>query len=121
MRICLMLVGLAILSCKQEQPPFDSKKIEGRWIITEALRKNRATQTLDGAILSITHDQMTHNFYGSDTTMNITWGSNYMLVDTTHFKIEGYLDSLLILSFNVQKYPFRLTLKKLKENQTEDY
>jgi hypothetical protein len=121
MRIRLLIIALTILSCKQEKPPFDSKKIEGRWIITEALRKNRATQTLDGAILSISHEQLTHNFYGTDTTMQITWGSDYMLVDTTHFKIEGYLDSLLILSFNVKQYPFRLTLKKLNENQTEDY
>ena len=120
MRIIIFGFILISIGCKNDVPPFDAKTIEGRWMITEAMRKNRQTQTLDGAILSISQTQLTHNFYGTDTTLDITWGSNYMLADTNKYIIEAHLDSLLILKVNLQKFPFRITCKRLNDNQTEE-
>ncbi|MEP7321357.1 MAG: hypothetical protein ABI761_05535 [Saprospiraceae bacterium] len=121
MRVITWCILLLLIGCKHEDPPFDSKKIEGRWIVSEAKRKHRPTQTIEGAIISITHDQLSHNLFGTDTAYQITWGKNFMLADTTHYFIEANLDSILILNVNLLKYPFRITLKKLKDDQTEEY
>jgi hypothetical protein len=121
MRVIVWGILLLWIGCKHDDPPFDSKKIEGRWIVSEAKRKYRPTQTIEGAILSISHDTLSHNLFGTDTSLQISWGKNFMLADTTHYFIEASLDSILILNVSLQKYPFRITLKKLKDNQTEEY
>ncbi len=124
MRLVFIGLMVAFFSCKNDPtlitPPFDSSLIAGRWVITDAMRKNRTTQTINGAILEISDTTLTHNMYGQDSTYSITWGSNYLISSKDTFFIEKNLDSLLILKCVLLRHPFRLSLKRLKEVQGED-
>lgn len=122
MRLVYLCLIILLFGCKSDPPipAFDGSKIAGRWIITDAVRKNRSTQTINGAIFEISDTTLVHNMYGQDSTFKISWGPHSMITATDTFFIETNLDSLLILTCVLQRFPFRLSLKKLKEYQSEE-
>jgi len=89
-------------------------------MVIEAQRNNRFTQTLNGAIFSITGTEMHHNLYGVDSSYQITWGKEAIWTPSSVYKIESSLDSILVLYTTLHEFPFRLSLKKMDIIQTEE-
>ncbi len=113
--VCLVIFFVACKNGPPPVPPFDGSKIEGRWIIVDAIRKNRNTQTINGAIFDISDTSLTHNLFGQDSTSKITWGPSSMITPTDTFYIDSSLDSILVLKCVLQRLPLRLSLKKINE------
>lgn len=111
---------LASIGCKHEVPvvAFDSTSIEGNWLVTEALRNNKHTQTLNGAEFNISRDHLTHNLYGADSSYQIQWGQGYIYSPHDTFHIESIVDSFMVLQVLLQRHNFKFSLKK-QTNQTE--
>jgi hypothetical protein len=89
-------------------------------MVVEAHRNNRLTQTVNGAIFSISDSELQHNLYGADSTYSITWGKESIITTSTSYKIESSQDSMLVLFTTLHEYPFRLSLKKINFIQTEE-
>ena len=111
---------LATICCKQEAPAvvYDSTKVEGNWLVTEALRNNKHTQTLNGAEFNISKDHLTHNLYGADSSYLIQWGQGYIYAPRDTFRIESIVDSFMVLQVLLQQHNFKFSLKK-QTDQTE--
>jgi len=120
MRSLPFLVMIILTGCKSEPPTYEKNKILGRWMVIEAHRNNRPTQTVNGAIFSISNQELQHNLYGADSTYAITWGKEAILTSVSSYTIESQQDSMLVLFTTLQEYPFRLSLKKIDFIQTEE-
>lgn len=120
MRSLPVFLMILVFGCKSDPPTYEKNKILGRWVVIEAHRNNRLTQTVNGAIFSITNSELQHNLYGADSTYPITWGKESIITSSTAYKIESSQDSMLVLYTTLQEYPFRLSLKKINLIQTEE-
>jgi len=121
MRILLLGVWFGvILGCKSEPPLFDKNKVKGTWIVTEASRNNRITQTVNGAVFKISDTELTHNLYGSDSSYAIQWSREAIVTGQAAYTVETAQDSLLVLATILHNFPFRLSLKKTTPPQTEE-
>ncbi len=98
----------------------DSTKLYGRWTILDALRNNRPTQTITGAIFFIQPSQLTHNLLGTENVYQYQIkDSTLQASDQTYYKIEYLNDSLLIINTLIQNHRFKMSLKKLPEQTLE--
>lgn len=120
MRSLTLLILILFFGCKSDPPLYDKNKVLGRWVVTEAQRNNRITQTVNGAVFSISEGELQHNLYGVDSTYVITWGKESIVTPTSHYTIESAQDSILVLNTTLHDYPFRLSLKKISLIQTEE-
>lgn len=120
MRSLPVVFMVLVFGCKSDPPTYEKNKILGRWMVMEAQRNNRLTQTVNGAIFSISETELEHNLYGVDSTYSITWGKEAMLTASSQYTIESSKDSILVLFTTLNEYPFRLSLKKISSIQTEE-
>ena len=98
----------------------DSTKLYGRWTSLDALRNNRPTQTITGAIFDIQPSQLTHNLLGTENVYQYQIkDSTLQASDQTYYKIEYLNDSLLIINTLIQNHRFKMSLKKLPEQTLE--
>ena len=77
------------------------------WLVTEALRNNKHTQTLNGAEFNISKDHLTHNLYGADSSYLIQWGQGYIYAPRDTFRIESIVDSFMVLQVLLQRHNFK--------------
>ncbi|MEP7269783.1 MAG: hypothetical protein ABI844_19360 [Saprospiraceae bacterium] len=121
MRVMLFCFGILLIQCKNQ----DSKSIHqtqsisrdlinGNWTVTNAIRNNRPTQTINGAIFTISEGKMTHNLYGIDKTYDFTMVDSTLLAsDQTKYKIEFLTDSILVINTVLQTFHFKMSLKRI--------
>ncbi len=121
MRVVLLCVWCGVMvGCRSEPPLFDKNKVKGTWVVTEAIRNNKVTQTVNGAVFTISETQLTHNLYGADSSYKITWSREAILAGPAAYTVEAAQDSLLVLATILHNFPFRLSLKKTTHLQTEE-
>lgn len=120
MRLLALAVFFMFYNCKNKQvltevvkPLLDTTKLYGRWMILDALRNNRPTQTINGAIFEINGNHIVHNLMGGENAYQFKIkDSTLHASDQTNYNIEYLNDSLLIINTMIQNYKFRMSLKK---------
>lgn len=120
MRLLPVFLVILGVGCKSEPPTYDKNKVIGQWVVVEAHRNNRVTQTVNGALFSISDKDLKHNLYGQDSIYQIIWGKESINTPGSSYKIESSRDSLLVLYTTLHNYPFRLSLKRVAFVQTEE-
>ena len=127
MRLLTLPIVFILYCCKNNSASLgiakiqlDSTKLYGRWTILDALRNNRPTQTITGAIFDIQPNQLTHNLLGTDIEYQYQIKDSTLLAsDQTMYRIEYLNDSLLIINTLIQNHKFKMSLKKLPEQTPE--
>ncbi len=127
MRLIALAVFVILYSCKHystsaELPanPLDTSKLYGRWMVIDALRNNRPTQTITGAVFALESNQISHNLSGTENLSQFDLKDSTLYAsDQTQYKIEYLNDSLLILYTLIQNNKFRMSLKKLPDYSSE--
>ncbi|MBK6544196.1 MAG: hypothetical protein IPO78_10675 [Saprospiraceae bacterium] len=113
-RITLLLYLLTFLGCKQENK-IDLEFLKGKWVIVEASRNTKRTNTLDGAFFFFEQNILTTNFMGSETQANYILNKNELTLtkglDYT-FQLEKTRDHYLLMHTKIQKADFLFKLKK---------
>ena len=106
------------IACKVKSPVEEKKQLSkdqlfGHWIIQDAIRNNRPTQTINGAVFIIDSVQISHNIFGQDNQFLYQIAdSSITTADQTIFNVEFLNDSLLMMNAYIQQYKFRFALKK---------
>lgn len=107
-------------SCKNEsnQADFDKNLLVGRWELDKAWRNGKQTETLTGAyyefgndgkmLTNLTPNLMDDNFSYEFSGSEIKQQSDPEVI----LSVENLNDSLLVMSMTINKFPFRLQLKK---------
>lgn len=112
--IRLLLTIVILASCKDEMA-IESDYLEGKWLVVEAMRNGKLTNTLDGAFFNFGGIVMTTNFLGvehqaefklKNNDINLTKGLDY----TFHLKKLG--GNILELKTEIQKTEFIFKIKK---------
>ncbi len=109
----ILLIGV-LASCKDEGR-IAPEYLSGKWLITEALRNDKKTNTLNGAFFYFEGNIMTTNFLGienqavfelKDNTIYTTKGFEYT------FRLKKESASTMEVKVEIQKTPFVFKLKK---------
>ena len=111
---------MTLLACQNEpqQSDFDQSRLTGRWEIDKAWRNGKQTETLtgtyyefgeDGAMRTnltptLVEDEFSYDFSGNE----IKQKSEPAVIYT----VQSLTDSLLVFSMTINKFPFRLQLRK---------
>lgn len=101
-------------ACKDEMaiPP---DYLEGKWVVTEAMREGKLTNTLDGAFFNFGGVVMTSNFLGvehqaefklKNNVIKLTKGLDYT------FHLKKLATNTLELKTEIQKTEFIFKIKK---------
>lgn len=121
MRVVLLCAWFGMMmGCRSEPPLFDKNKVKGTWVVTEASRNNRITQTVNGAVFTISETELTHNLYGVDSSYKIIWSKEAILAGQAAYTVETAQDSLLVLATTLHHFPFRLSLRKTSHLPAEE-
>jgi hypothetical protein len=109
--LCLMT---ALFSCENEKiikPDF----LLGKWLVIEASRNNKSTNTLDGAFFFFEENILTTNFQGFENQAEYTIENNHLKLtkglDYT-FHLEKSEMKYLIMSVKIQNTNFVFKLKR---------
>lgn len=92
-------------------------QLMGHWKITEAIRSERATTTMDGMFFEFKPEgEMVTNITGEDETYRYELTDEQILqregTIEADYLIESLLDSQLIVTTTLGGKPFRITLAK---------
>ena len=109
---------------KKDTPTFDGDQLIGRWEIIEAYRNGKKTETLTDTFYEFDRSgKLSTNLTPSATKEEYDYkfdGSEIKQAGglETVYQVENLTDSLLVLSMNINKFPFRLTLGKVVAQDT---
>lgn len=102
------------MSCKNEKL-VDEEYLTGKWVIYDASRNNKKTNTLDGAFFFFNHNIVTTNFQGvenqaeftlQDNELHLTKGLNYT------FHLYKSPNTELIMTTRIQNTNFEFKLRR---------
>lgn len=125
--VCILSFYLFI-ACKPKGPILEKNQLNkeqlyGQWMIQDAMRNNRPTQTVNGAVVIVDSLLIKHNIFGSDGEFTYQVKDSVITTsDQSMFKVEFLNDTLLMMNTLIQNYKFRFSLKKqsLIENRPID-
>jgi hypothetical protein len=110
--VCLLLPF--VYACNSDKK-IDEEYLQGKWIITEALRNGKKTNTLDGAFFFFDQKILTTNFEGIENQAEYTLVHNELKLtkglDYT-FHLKRTADPLLVMTVKIQNVDFEFKLKK---------
>jgi len=114
------------MSCQDQpaaDPPatFDREGIIGKWVLTQAMRNGKHTESLKDAYFQFhTAHDLTTNVFGEDTDQQIIWSDSIATVidSSMHYKVDHLQDDTLVINFGLQRYVFDLTLVKDETNDS---
>ncbi|MBK9109139.1 MAG: hypothetical protein IPM92_12430 [Saprospiraceae bacterium] len=116
MKRLLYFIGfIGILAACKDENQIDPEFLTGKWIVQQAFRNEKLTNTLEGAFFFFDGSIMTSNFLGVEqqahyvlkkNDLQLTKGLDY----TFHLKKQG--DHQLELKVEIQKTLFVFKLKK---------
>jgi hypothetical protein len=127
-RVVLLVSLFSISACKSkknatEKTQINPDQLYGHWLIQDAMRNNRPTQTINGAVFLIDSVVVRHNIFGGDAeyVYQIT-DSAITTSDQIKYNVEFLNDTLMYMNALIQNYKFRFSLKKQLtiENQIKD-
>lgn len=108
------LIALFIFSCVPDKR-IDRAYLQGKWVVIEASRNQKKTNTLDGAFFYFDQYVLTTNFMGEENQatyelakdqLKLTKGMDYT------FKLQRTADQYLLMTTKIQNTDFSFKLKK---------
>ena len=110
--ICTLFISFSFTHCNisPNETELVKAKVIGRWTVNNALRNNRNTQTLNGAVMDISETQLIHNFYGIDSTYTISWKGQKIVANHDTFTIDVVQDSVMVVRVRLSNYNFKLSM-----------
>ena len=114
--ICLLLVSGFFLTCGDDDSTKEADLL-GRWNITEAIRDNKPTTTMDGMYFEFAEGgQLQTNMTGEAEAYQYEVDDEQILqrggTIETDYIIETRLDNQLVLTTMLGGKPFRITLAR---------
>lgn len=103
---------------EKEQPEkkFSYNQVVGEWVITEAHKGGKKTGMLEGAYFKFQpENKMSTNLTGAEITYDIQVDKNVIQQKGNveiHYTVESIQDTIMVLTFNMRGYPFKLNLTK---------
>ncbi len=116
MRLLLLFFSIVILSSCIPDQSIKKEQLFGKWIVTEALRNNKKTNTLEGAFFYFDQDVLTTNFMGLENQASYEINKNILQLtkgmDYTFHLERTSVDSEITMKTKIQKTEFQFKLKK---------
>lgn len=117
--LCICMVSL--MSC-EEEAVVNPDLLIGRWDIDEALRNNKATESLSDLYYEFSKDgTMKTNLSGATETGKYELDEQTLVVQDTRmdatYQVETLSDSFLVMSTVLQKFNFKFTFQRVIQEE----
>ena len=105
---CLLFGALLISGCQDDKKKQMLQKLSGKWDLQEALRNNKATESLQNAYYEFRPDgSMTTNITGVEETTPFELDKNILtqrVVPVVAYRIDQLDERNLVLATNIQSF-----------------
>ena len=113
--LILSFFSLLLASCVNDKS-IKKEELTGKWIVFEALRNNKKTNTLEGAFFYFDQNVLTTNFMGGENQAEFQLNKNLLQLTkgmdyTFHLERSPEL-GVIVMKTKIQKTEFLFKLKK---------
>ena len=113
--IVLYFLLIAVSSCGTETKKEAALNPVGYWVLQEALRNGKPTESMNDAFFNFTENgKVISNIFDGDLTYKVEGKKIIQSGDfPVEYEIETLQDSIMTLKMTVREVPFSLKLKKV--------
>jgi hypothetical protein len=112
--LLVLCILSSLYSCNNEKK-INQDYLLGKWVIVEASRNDKKTNTLDGAFFFFQQKVLTTNFQGFENQAEYTLANNELKLTKGldySFHLHKTEDQFLVMSAKIQNATFLFKLKK---------
>ncbi|MCC6815737.1 MAG: hypothetical protein IT267_04950 [Saprospiraceae bacterium] len=115
-RLLMGLLLVSFVSCKKDiKPVLTHDEIQGKWLVKEAYRNEKPTQTLSNAYYEFKDSLLSTNIFGNDFPVPFKIENMEIvqhLPNEIRYQVSKNPDQTLGLTMNINGISFRMLLRK---------
>ena len=110
--LVLFSIIFLIIGCK-EKITIESSQLNGKWLVSKAIRNGRETKTLQSAYFMFPSDNsVISNLINNEENTIFTLSENKLLIGDYNFEIEEFTSTAMKLNGKINEFELELYLTK---------